>query len=42
VAWIDRLITYAQGNQAWNTSVEKDAVLELLNDARNIYLRMEK
>jgi hypothetical protein len=42
VAWIDRLITYAQGNKAWNTNAEKDAVLELLNYARNIYLRMEK
>jgi len=42
VAWIDRLITYVEGNQAWNTRAEKDAVLELLNRARNTYLRMER
>ena len=42
VAWIDRLITYAQGNQGWNKSAEKDAVLGLLNYARNTYLRREK
>jgi hypothetical protein len=42
VAWIDRLFTYVEGNKAWNTSAEKDAVLELLNHARNTYLRIEK
>jgi hypothetical protein len=42
VAWIDRLITYAQGNQGWNKSAEKDAVLGLLNYARNTYLRREE
>jgi len=42
VSWIDRLITYAQDNKAWNTSGEKDAVLGLLNSARNVYLRVRK
>jgi hypothetical protein len=40
-AWINRLITHAQGNEDWNTSAEKNAVLELLDHARKIYLRME-
>ncbi|HKS76067.1 MAG TPA: CehA/McbA family metallohydrolase [Terriglobales bacterium] len=42
VAWIDRLIAHAQGDQAWNTAAEKNAVLDLLNYARNIYLRIEQ
>ena len=42
VAWIDRLIAHAQADQAWNTTTEKDAVLELLNYARNIYQRIEQ
>jgi hypothetical protein len=42
VAWIDRLITYTKGDKAWNTSAEKETVLEFLNYARNTYLQMEK
>ena len=37
-AWIDRLIEAAQGNTAWNTPAEKQAVLSLLNLARGVYV----
>jgi TolB protein len=42
VAWIDRMISAAKSNQDWNTDAEKNAVLTLLNYARNIYAQMEK
>ncbi len=42
VAWIDRLTENAKSNRDWNTDAEKNAVLELLDSARKIYLRMEK
>ena len=42
VAWIDRLIATASSNRDWNTEGEKNAVLSLLNYARNIYAQMEK
>ncbi len=42
VAWIDRMIAAAKSNQDWNTDAEKNAVLTLLNYARNIYTQMEK
>jgi hypothetical protein len=42
VAWIDRLIATASSNKDWNTEAEKNAVLSLLEYARNIYAQMEK
>ncbi len=42
LTWIDRLVATAKSNKDWNTDAEKDAVLNLLNYARNIYARMEK
>jgi hypothetical protein len=41
-AWIDRLVQNAKANQDWNTAAEKNAVLELLESARKVYVRMEK
>jgi len=42
VAWIDRLTENAKSNRDWNTDSEKNAVLEVLDSARKIYVRMEK
>jgi hypothetical protein len=37
VAWIDRLIASADSNESWNTSEEKQSVINLLQEARHIY-----
>jgi hypothetical protein len=42
IAWIDRLIDGAKSNKDWNTSAEKDAVLNLLDYARKIYVQLER
>jgi TolB protein len=42
IAWIDRLIEAAKSNQDWNTVTEKNAVLEVLTSARQVYARMGK
>lgn len=42
IAWIDRLIAFAQANQDWNTEAEKAAVLKTLNDARTVYVRLQQ
>jgi TolB protein len=40
-AWIDRLISAARSNAAWNTEAEKQAVLSMLQAAREKYAKME-
>jgi hypothetical protein len=42
IAWIDRLIEGAKANKDWNTPAEKDAVLNLLDYARKIYVQLER
>jgi TolB protein len=42
VAWIDRMIDAAKANQDWNTEAEKASVLEMLESAREIYVRIGK
>jgi len=42
VAWIDRMTQSAKSNQEWNTEREKNAVLNLLDYARNIYVALEQ
>jgi hypothetical protein len=42
IAWIDRLIEGAKSNQDWNTYVERTSVLNLLDQARNIYVKLQK
>ncbi len=37
MAWIDRLMEAAESNSAWNTTVEKQAVMTLLRNTRGIY-----
>ncbi len=41
VAWIDRLISGARSNTAWNTEAEKQSVLSMLQEARQKYAKME-
>jgi TolB protein len=41
IAWIDRLIEAAKANQDWNTEAEKRAVLQLLREARDIYVKLQ-
>ena len=40
VAWVDRLISAARSNTAWNTEAEKESVLAMLQEARNKYVKM--
>ncbi len=40
VAWIDRLISAARSNTAWNTEAEKGSVLSMLQEARGKYVKM--
>jgi TolB protein len=42
VAWIDRLIESAKSNQDWNTDAERTSVLNLLDQARSIYVKLQK
>jgi TolB protein len=42
IAWIDRLMEETKSNQDWNTVTEKNAVLEMLNSARKVYVQMQK
>ncbi|MBZ5719634.1 MAG: CehA/McbA family metallohydrolase [Acidobacteriia bacterium] len=42
IAWIDHLIEHAKGNNDWNTEAEKQATLDLLSYAREIYVRLQK
>jgi Tol biopolymer transport system component len=42
VAWIDRLIEKTNANRDWNTAEEKATVLETLENARQIYLNLER
>jgi TolB protein len=40
VAWVDRLISAARSNTSWNTEVEKETVLSMLQEARTKYVKM--
>jgi TolB protein len=42
LAWIDRLIENAKSNQDWNTDAERLSVLSLLDQAKSIYLNLQK
>jgi TolB protein len=41
VAWIDRLIEEAKTNKDWNAETEKTAVLKMLDDAREVYRKLQ-
>jgi TolB protein len=42
VAWIDRLIAFAEADRDWNNAAEKASVLKTLNDAREVYVKLEQ
>jgi TolB protein len=42
VAWIDRMIQDAKSNRDWNTQAEKSSTLNLLEQARAVYVGMQK
>jgi len=42
LAWIDRLIDAAKSNRDWNTEIEKSCVLNMLDEARNVYVKMQQ
>jgi len=42
VAWIDRMIEATKSNQDWNTEAEKTSVLNMLDQARAVYAKLQK
>jgi TolB protein len=42
IAWIDRMIQDASANRDWNTPAERKSVLELLEQARVVYVGLQK
>jgi len=42
LTWIDRLTAIVNANIDWNTEAEKASVLQTLNQARQIYLNIQK
>jgi hypothetical protein len=42
IAWIDRMIENARLNRDWNNEAEKSSVLDMLQQARAVYLGLEK
>ena len=42
VRWIDRLAQIAKDNSNWNTAAERVSVLETLDQARQIFVRLQK
>ena len=42
IAWIDRMIQDAKANRDWNTEIEKTSMLNLLEQARTVYVGLEK
>ncbi|MGD0179001.1 MAG: CehA/McbA family metallohydrolase [Terriglobales bacterium] len=42
IAWIDRMIENARLNRDWNNEAEKSSVLNMLQQARAVYLGLEK
>ena len=42
IAWIDRLTEAAKANQNWNTTAERVSVLQMLDQARQVYVNLQK
>ena len=42
IAWIDRLVATTKENRNWNTTAERDSVLQMLDEARQVYGRLER
>jgi Tol biopolymer transport system component len=42
IAWIGRLVEAAKANQNWNTTAERVSVLQMLDQARQVYVNLQK
>ncbi|HYA22669.1 MAG TPA: CehA/McbA family metallohydrolase [Terriglobales bacterium] len=42
IGWLDRLSEAAKSNQDWNTEAERTSVLTLIDQARQVYTRLQK
>ena len=42
ITWIDRLAQSAKDNRNWNTPAERTAVLQMLDQARQVYVKLQK
>lgn len=42
ISWIDRLIEATKINGNWNTTSEKDSTLQMLEQARQVYVRLKE
>jgi TolB protein len=42
IAWIDRLVEATKANRNWNTAAERVSVLQMLNQARQVYVSLLK
>jgi len=42
ITWIDRLAQAAKDNRNWNTPAERTAVLQMLDQARQVYVKLQK
>jgi hypothetical protein len=42
IAWIDRLIEATKANINWNTTAERVSVLQMLEQARQVYVSLLK
>jgi hypothetical protein len=42
ITWIDRLVQATKANNNWNTTAERASVLQMLDQARQVYVRLQK
>jgi hypothetical protein len=42
ITWIDRLVDATRASENWNTTAEKASVLQMLDQARQVYVRLQK
>jgi hypothetical protein len=42
IAWVDRLVQAAKDSKNWNTAEERASVLQMLDQARRVYVRLQK
>ncbi len=42
ISWIDRLAETARTNRNWNTAAERDSILQMLERARQVYVKLRK
>jgi Tol biopolymer transport system component len=42
ISWIDRLVETTKANKSWNTPAERASVLQMLDQARQVYVSLQK